>query len=145
MRYARVTPHKSIAFSWNKKPPVLPDRGHFCGTTSGRSPLAGKASRSHRLPRCTGRPRRSLLSKDFGAPLRTVFPCRADLLAATEGSLNGEKQGTFVHPRVNGLHYYDYRMAKRREAFRRAALLLSTTAWLLCHILITMNIGQMIL
>jgi hypothetical protein len=35
-------------------------------------------------------------------------------------------------------------MAKRQKAFRRAALRLSTTAWLLCHIFIEMSVAQMI-
>jgi hypothetical protein len=34
-------------------------------------------------------------------------------------------------------------MAKRRKAFRRAALLLSKTALLYCHIFIAMSIAQM--
>jgi hypothetical protein len=36
-------------------------------------------------------------------------------------------------------------MAKRRKAFRRAALLLSITALLLCHVFVAMSIAQMIL
>jgi hypothetical protein len=36
-------------------------------------------------------------------------------------------------------------MAKRRKAFRRAALRLSKTASLFCHIIIAMRIGRMIL
>jgi hypothetical protein len=35
-------------------------------------------------------------------------------------------------------------MAKRRKAFRRAALRLSKTALLFCHIFIAMGIAQMI-
>jgi len=41
--------------------------------------------------------------------------------------------------------YNDYMMANRHKAFRRAALLLSRTAKLLCHIFIAMSIAQMIL
>ena len=40
--------------------------------------------------------------------------------------------------------YNDYMIAKRRKAFRRAALRLSKTAWLFCHIFIAMSIGRMI-
>jgi hypothetical protein len=43
------------------------------------------------------------------------------------------------------IRYNDYMMAKSKKAFRRAALLRSKTAWLFCHILITISIGQMIL
>ena len=38
----------------------------------------------------------------------------------------------------------DYLMAKRQKAFRRAALLLSTAAYLLCRIFIAMSIVRMI-
>ncbi len=38
----------------------------------------------------------------------------------------------------------DYMMAKSRKAFRRAALRRSKTARLFCHILLAMNIAQMI-
>jgi hypothetical protein len=40
--------------------------------------------------------------------------------------------------------YNDYMMAKSRKAFRRAALRRSKTARLFCHILLAMNIAQMI-
>ena len=40
--------------------------------------------------------------------------------------------------------YNDYMMAKRQKAFRRAALLLSKTAMLFCHIFIAMSIARMI-
>ena len=44
----------------------------------------------------------------------------------------------------NADSYNDYMMAKSRKAFRRAALRRSKTARLFCHILLAMNIAQMI-
>jgi hypothetical protein len=40
--------------------------------------------------------------------------------------------------------YNDYLMAKRRRAFRRAALLLSAAVWLLRRIFIARSIGRML-
>ena len=45
----------------------------------------------------------------------------------------------FSHP-----HYNDYMIAKRRKAFRRAALLLSAAVMLLRQIFIAMSIARMI-
>ena len=47
--------------------------------------------------------------------------------------------GIDKNPRNN-----DYMMAKSRKAFRLAVLRRSKTARLFCHILLTMNIAQMI-
>jgi len=42
------------------------------------------------------------------------------------------------------IYYNDYMMAKRRKAFRRAALRLSAAAWQRRHIFIAMSIARMI-
>ena len=47
--------------------------------------------------------------------------------------------------RYNTVCYNDYMLAKCRRAFRRAALRLSKTARLFCHMFIAMIVGQMIL
>jgi hypothetical protein len=60
--------------------------------------------------------------------------------------------GTLLEQQVAGLHRAvpstaldnGYMMAKRHTAFRRAAPLLSKTAWLFCHIFIVMSIAQRI-
>jgi len=50
----------------------------------------------------------------------------------------------FVPQNAFTAFYNDYMMAKRRKAFRRAALLLSAAAWLRRHLFIAMSIARMI-